>query len=53
MRIILFMLGVIGLTAWGGYAVRKRDVIASVMLFAISCVAALGLAGAFFGWFGN
>ncbi len=53
MRIILFMLGVIGFSAWAGYAVRKRDAIASVMLFVISGLAAIGLAGAFFGWFGG
>ena len=53
MRTLLILLGVIGLTAWGGYALRKQDLIASVMLFAISVLTALGLAGAFFGWFGT
>ena len=53
MRIFLIMLGVIGLTAWGGYAVRKRDAIASAMLFGICALSAFGLVGAFFGWFGK
>ena len=53
MRIILIMLGLIGVTAWAGYAVRKRDAIASALLFVISGLATLGLMGAFFGWFGN
>lgn len=53
MRPILVILAVVALSAWGGYAVRERDAIASAMLFAISAVAGLGLAGAFFGWFGN
>ncbi len=47
------MLGVIGLTAWAGYAVRRRDAIASVLLFAISGLAAVGLIGAVLGWFGR
>ncbi len=53
MRAILILLSVIGLTAWAGYVVRKRDLIASVMLFTISGLAAVGLAGAFLGWFGE
>ncbi len=47
------MLGVIGLTSWAGYAVRKRDAIASALLFAVSGLAALGLVGAMFGWIGG
>lgn len=46
------MVGLIGLAAWAGYAVRKRDLIASILLFAISGSAAVGLIGAVFGWFG-
>ena len=53
MRIIIIMVGLIGFTAWAGYAVRKRDAIASALLFAISGVTALGLIGALFGWFGK
>ena len=53
MRIILIMLGLIGATAWAGYAVRMRDAIASALFFVISGLATLGLMGAFFGWFGN
>jgi hypothetical protein len=53
MRLILVILAVVALSAWGGYAVRKRDAVASGMLFAISALAGLGLAGAFFGWFGS
>ena len=53
MRVILIMVGLVGLTAWAGYAVRKQDAIASAMLFAFSALAALGLIGAFFGWFGG
>ena len=44
MRIVIIMVGLIGFTAWAGYAVRKRDAIASALLFAI---------GALFGWFGK
>ncbi len=47
------MLGLIALSAWAGYAVRKRDNIASVLLFLISGLAAVGLIGAVFGWFGS
>ncbi len=47
------MLGLIGFSAWAGYAVRKRDVVASVLLFLISGLAAVGLIGAAFGWFGS
>ena len=52
MRIIFIMLGLIGFSAWAGYAVRKRDVIASILLFLIAGVATLGLLGAMLGWFG-
>jgi len=50
-RVVLIMTGVIGLAAWAGYAVRKRDPVASGLLFVISALAALGLTGAFFGWY--
>ena len=53
MRIILIMVGLIGFSAWAGYAVRKRDVVASVLLFLISGLAAVGLLGAVLGWFGS
>ncbi len=53
MRVILVMLGLIGFSAWAGYAVRKRDAIASVLLFTISGLAAVGLLGAVLGWFGS
>ena len=46
------MVGLIGLSAWAGYAVRKRDAVASVLLFAISGLAVVGLLGAVLGWFG-
>ena len=52
MRLILIMVGLIGLTAWGGYAVRKRDPVAAVLLFVVSGLATVGLLGAVFGWFG-
>ena len=53
MRIILIMVGLIGFTAWAGYAVRKRDAIASILLFMISGLATVGLIGAVLGWFGG
>ena len=52
MRIVLIMLGIIGASAWAGYAVRKRDAIASILLFVISGLATVGLLGAMLGWFG-
>lgn len=52
MRVILIMSVLIGLSAWAGYAVRKRDAIASVLLFVISGVATFGLLGVVLGWFG-
>ncbi len=51
MRVILFLLLVIGLSAWAGYAVRKKDTIASVILFGFSGLVAAVLLGSFFGWF--
>jgi len=50
-RVVLFLIAVIGLSAWAGYAVRKRDPVASGLLFVITALAALGLTGAFFGWY--
>ena len=53
MRIVLIMVGLIGVSAWAGYAVRKRDAIASILLFVISGLAMFGLLGAMLGWFGK
>ena len=47
------MVGLIGLSAWAGYVVRKRDAIAAALLFLISGLAAVGLLGAVLGWFGS
>ena len=52
MRLILIMVGLIGFSAWAGVAVRKRDAIASVLLFMISGLAVVALLGAVLGWFG-
>ncbi len=51
MRVILIFLLVIGLSAWGGHEVSKKDRIAGWMLFGFSGLMVIALLGALFGWF--
>ena len=52
MRVILILLAVIAGSAAAGFAVRKRDPIAAVLLFVFATATAVVLTGAFFGWLG-
>lgn len=47
--LILFL--VAAASAYAGYRVRQRDRVAAALLFAFSGFVAVGLVGAFFGWF--
>lgn len=50
MRVIVILAVVAVVTALAGYGLRRLDPIAMGLLYAVSGVTALALAGAFFGW---
>lgn len=50
MRVILILALVALVTALGGYGLRRIDAIAMWLLYGVSGVTTLVLAGAFFGW---
>jgi type VI protein secretion system component VasF len=53
MRVLLLLIAVAVGAAWAGYAVRRRDPIAAVLLYLIAGLAVAGLVASFLGWPGG
>jgi hypothetical protein len=49
-RVIFLLLGVALAAGWAGWAVRRRDRIASALLYALAALAAAALASSLLGW---